>query len=307
MWRRSAASRRAASAWWNDATEAALKPILASVRKHSKIAVAMQLAHAGRKGSSHRPWEGGQLIPVSEGGWQTVGPSAVPQRRAMRRRLRSTRRDGAHPGRVRRGRHAPGGWGSTRSNCMGARLSLAPIPVADFQQAHRPVWRLPAEPHALSARSVRRDPRGAGFEADRRKCRRPIGSRAAGIGADHRIVTGVEETRRHWIDASCGGVSPLQRFRCRPVIRFHSRKASRKRPRHHHGGRPDHRGETGRGDRSVGQGRHGRARPRHALRPALGLARRRQLGGQVEAPPQYWRSQPSTQKALFGATTFGAR
>src|SRR5208282_5933965 len=32
---------------WNDATEAALKPILASVRKHSKIAVAMQLAHAG--------------------------------------------------------------------------------------------------------------------------------------------------------------------------------------------------------------------------------------------------------------------
>jgi len=35
---------------WNDATEAALKPILASVRKHSNIAVAMQLAHAGRKG-----------------------------------------------------------------------------------------------------------------------------------------------------------------------------------------------------------------------------------------------------------------
>src|ERR1700747_776169 len=44
---------------WNDATEAALKPILASVRKHSRCAIAMQLAHAGRKGSSHRPWEGG--------------------------------------------------------------------------------------------------------------------------------------------------------------------------------------------------------------------------------------------------------
>src|SRR5258705_13608634 len=48
---------------WNDATEAALKPILASVRKHSNAAVAMQLAHAGRKGSSHRPWDGGQQIP----------------------------------------------------------------------------------------------------------------------------------------------------------------------------------------------------------------------------------------------------
>ena len=48
---------------YSDANEAALKPILASVRKHSKAAVAMQLAHAGRKGSSHRPWDGGQLIP----------------------------------------------------------------------------------------------------------------------------------------------------------------------------------------------------------------------------------------------------
>ena len=65
---------------WNDATEAALKPILASVRKHSKAAVAMQLAHAGRKGSSHTPWNGGQLIPISEGGWQTVAPSAVPHK-----------------------------------------------------------------------------------------------------------------------------------------------------------------------------------------------------------------------------------
>src|ERR1700761_948366 len=65
---------------WNDATENALKPILASVRKHSKAAVAMQLAHAGRKGSSHTPWDGGQQIPLSQGGWQTVAPSAVPHK-----------------------------------------------------------------------------------------------------------------------------------------------------------------------------------------------------------------------------------
>src|SRR5947209_15935801 len=56
---------------YSDANEAALKPILASVRKHSKAAVAMQLAHAGRKGSSARPWDGGQLIPQAQGGWQT--------------------------------------------------------------------------------------------------------------------------------------------------------------------------------------------------------------------------------------------
>src|SRR3981189_3524408 len=63
---------------YNDAPEAALKPILNSVRKNSKTAVAMQLAHAGRKGSSHVPWDGGQQIPLSQGGWQTQGPSAVP-------------------------------------------------------------------------------------------------------------------------------------------------------------------------------------------------------------------------------------
>src|SRR5271168_3054213 len=62
---------------WNGATESALRPVLASVRRHSTIAIAIQLAHAGRKGSSHKPWEGGQQIPLAEGGWQTVGPSDV--------------------------------------------------------------------------------------------------------------------------------------------------------------------------------------------------------------------------------------
>jgi NADPH2 dehydrogenase len=32
-----------------------------------------------------------------------------------------------------------------------------------------------------------------------------------------------------------------------------------------------------------------------------------QLGAAVDAPPQYWRSQPSDQKQLFGKTVFGAR
>ena len=65
---------------YNDANEAALKPILASVRKRSKAAVMIQLAHAGRKASSHTPWDGGQLIPVAEGGWRPEGPSAIPHK-----------------------------------------------------------------------------------------------------------------------------------------------------------------------------------------------------------------------------------
>src|ERR1041385_1192377 len=62
---------------YSDANEASLKPILASVRKHSKAAIAMQLAHPGRKGSSHRPWEGGQQIAFDKGGWQAAAPSAL--------------------------------------------------------------------------------------------------------------------------------------------------------------------------------------------------------------------------------------
>jgi 2,4-dienoyl-CoA reductase-like NADH-dependent reductase (Old Yellow Enzyme family) len=38
----------------------------------------IQLAHAGRKASTRRPTEGGKPQPVSEGGWITLGPSALP-------------------------------------------------------------------------------------------------------------------------------------------------------------------------------------------------------------------------------------
>ena len=63
---------------WDDATEAALKPIFSAVRRHAKVAVTMQLSHAGRKASSHVPWKGGAQIPLSEGGWIAHAPSAIP-------------------------------------------------------------------------------------------------------------------------------------------------------------------------------------------------------------------------------------
>ena len=63
---------------WNDATEAALVPVLAAIRQHAPIPVVVQLAHAGRKASSRAPWLGGQQIPESEGGWLGLAPSAVP-------------------------------------------------------------------------------------------------------------------------------------------------------------------------------------------------------------------------------------
>jgi 2,4-dienoyl-CoA reductase-like NADH-dependent reductase (Old Yellow Enzyme family) len=41
--------------------------------------IMIQLGHAGRKASSYRPWEGGQLQPPADGGWEVAGPSAIPQ------------------------------------------------------------------------------------------------------------------------------------------------------------------------------------------------------------------------------------
>jgi 2,4-dienoyl-CoA reductase-like NADH-dependent reductase (Old Yellow Enzyme family) len=64
---------------YSDANEAAMARVLASIRRWSDIPVAIQLAHAGRKASTEKPWLGGAQIPVNESnGWQTVAPSAVP-------------------------------------------------------------------------------------------------------------------------------------------------------------------------------------------------------------------------------------
>ncbi len=63
---------------WSDRTEAALARVVRAIRRYSSIPLAIQLAHAGRKASTRAPWHGGQSIPLAEGGWQTVAPSALP-------------------------------------------------------------------------------------------------------------------------------------------------------------------------------------------------------------------------------------
>src|ERR1700731_3299956 len=38
---------------------------------------AIQLAHAGRKASTYRPWSGSGEVPPAQGGWQTIAPSPI--------------------------------------------------------------------------------------------------------------------------------------------------------------------------------------------------------------------------------------
>ncbi|WP_435168817.1 NADH:flavin oxidoreductase/NADH oxidase [Falsirhodobacter sp. 1013] len=63
---------------WDDKTEAALARTLATVRAVSDMPIAIQLAHAGRKASCAKPWDGGaQIAPDAPNGWQTEAPSAI--------------------------------------------------------------------------------------------------------------------------------------------------------------------------------------------------------------------------------------
>ena len=62
---------------WNDAQREAWRPIAHFITAQGAIA-GIQLAHAGRKSSAQRPWEGRDALPVGQGDWLTVAPSALP-------------------------------------------------------------------------------------------------------------------------------------------------------------------------------------------------------------------------------------
>ena len=62
---------------WNDTQREAWRPIAHFIAAQGAIA-GIQLAHAGRKSSAQRPWEGRDALPVGQGDWLTVAPSALP-------------------------------------------------------------------------------------------------------------------------------------------------------------------------------------------------------------------------------------
>lgn len=64
---------------YSDDNEAALERALHAARRlGGPTRFGIQLAHAGRKASTHRPWEGGAPLRPAEDPWQTVSSSATP-------------------------------------------------------------------------------------------------------------------------------------------------------------------------------------------------------------------------------------
>ena len=62
--------------WKDEHIEGLLK--ITNFIKDMNSIPAIQIAHSGRKGSTHKPWEGGYSVSDNEGGWRPVGPSPIP-------------------------------------------------------------------------------------------------------------------------------------------------------------------------------------------------------------------------------------
>lgn len=62
---------------WNDEQVEALIPVNRFISQYGAVP-GVQLAHAGRKGSSARPWDGGAHLADDAGGWPIIGPADQP-------------------------------------------------------------------------------------------------------------------------------------------------------------------------------------------------------------------------------------
>ncbi|RQS55987.1 NADH:flavin oxidoreductase/NADH oxidase [Burkholderia sp. Bp8984] len=297
---------------WDDATEAALKPVLAAIRKHSPVRVAMQLSHAGRKASSEVPWKGGQLVSVADGGWLPHAPSALPHKDGETPPLAL---DAAGLNRIRDAFAA--------SAKRAARLGIDAIEVHAahgylLHQFLSPLANQRTDEYGGSRENRMRFPLEifeivrAAFPADR-----PVGVRVSatdwvegGWELEDTIAFAHELKQRgcDWIDVSSGGVSPLQKIPLSPGYQVPFAQAVKRAvgmPTIAVGliNDPAHANrliESGDAD-FVAMARAMLYDPRWPWHAAA------ELGAQVSAPPQYWRSQPREHKALFGDIAFGQR
>ena len=62
---------------WNETQRDRMKRIVDFIAAQGAVP-AIQIGHAGRKGSTARPWDGGGPLPLEAGGWQTIAPTDRP-------------------------------------------------------------------------------------------------------------------------------------------------------------------------------------------------------------------------------------
>lgn len=297
---------------YSDDNEAALKRVLAAVRAHSSMPVAIQLAHAGRKASSHVPWEGGQLIPPQQGGWPPVAPSALPhaEGEAPPQALDRSGMDRIVAAFVQAARRAH-------------RLGLQAI---ELHAAHgyllhqflSPISNQRSDEFGGSLEKRMRFPLQV-FDAVRAVLpdAMPVGIRVSAtdwveggwdVVQSVAFVQALKERGAAFVHVSSGGISARQQIPIGPGYQVGEAEVLRR--------------ETGLPTIAVGlitDADQAEAIVASGRADFVALARgmlfdprwpwhaAAQLGAQVEAPPQYWRSQPRGMNHLFGDVRIGMR
>jgi 2,4-dienoyl-CoA reductase-like NADH-dependent reductase (Old Yellow Enzyme family) len=295
---------------WSDAHADALAPILAAMRRHSPIKIGIQLSHAGRKASTNVPWDGGaQIGPDAANGWQTEGPSAVPHTEGDAAPLAL---DAAGLERVKEGFVAA----ARRAHALG-------FDAIELHGAHGYLLHQFLSPLA----NHRTDAYGGSLE---NRMRYPLEVFAAVRAAVPSMTLGVRISATDWVDGgwdleqsvrfaqelerigcdfihvSSGGVSTAQKIPVEPGYQIGFAERIKR--------------DTGLPTIGVGlitEARHAEAILQAGQADVIALARAMlydprwpwhaaaELGAQVSAPPQYWRSQPHEFKTLFDTTRPG--
>ena len=297
---------------YDDATEHALSSLVRTLRQTSPIPLAIQLGHAGRKASSGRPWEGGQLVPLAGGGWRPVAPSALPQLEGE-----------APPDALDRD-----GMERLRQRFVDAvqRADRAGFDAIEVHAAHGYLLH-----EFLSPIANQRDDEYGGSLDNRMRyplqvfasmraawpAHKPMGIRISAtewieggwdIENSKLLAQALERLGCDWIDVSSGGISPRQKIAIGPGYQVpfaEAIKASVRVPVMAVGliTEPQQAEDIlaqGQAD-MIAMARGLTQDPRWPWRAAA------TLGATLQAPRQYWRSQPVSQKSLFGSTTFGMR
>ena len=301
---------------YSDDNERALARVVEAIRAVAPIKLALQLAHAGRKASSHAPWEGGKLVPVGQGGWQPLAPSAVPHA------------EGEAPPRA----FALDELGALRAAFATAALRAGRLgfDALEIHCAHgyllheflSPVANRRDDAYGGSAANRMRFPLEvfeavrAAFPADR-----PVGVRVSatdwldGVEPDSWTIENTVEFAQalkqrgcDWIDVSSGGISPKQKIALGPGYQVPFAEIVRT--------------ETGLPTVAVGlitEARQAEAIIEAGRADMVALARgflydprwawhaAAELGGMVDAPRQYWRALPRGAGPIFGDISFGQR
>ena len=296
---------------WDDVTERALEPAVAAVRQYSTARLVMQLAHAGRKGSSRAPWEGGQLIPVDAGGWETVAPSAIAQRNGERPPMSL---DSAGLARIR------DAFAAAIRRAVRLGIDGIEIHAAHGYLLHQflsPIANRRTDSYGGSLENRMRYPLEV-FEAVRAAlpASKPVGVKVSatdwiegGWDLEQTVAFARELKARgvDWITVSSGGVSPLQKIPVEPGYQVPFAQAVR--------AIGVHTVAVGlitdplQAEAIVASGKADSVALARAMLydPRWGWHAAAALGGIVEAPPSYWRAPPQGLGGIFGNPAHGAR